>query len=589
MVSRTILALLLLSSPVLAQSLIIGSGSQEQIGGGAQVILSPAGLDVQSGGSLVLAGSSAASPAILTSGVTTGAIVNALSGSSIDLKFAKLESVLRVVVATNAKITRIHDTVFTDLPFPAMNPGPGATAWLDLSALTAADRANLPFSFNRVTFQDPQVTPTRLSIKSGAGTPVLRCLGAFNATTNNRWGNSFDQDTANVVLWNTGQVSRTSPAGTFDTVEDALRDALTAAGSTITVNLGATAFIDDVVDFNTVPVAGAGPLGPVVANACLAPMTGKTVFDGDADTVRRGKIVNCTVARGTVEETTAENCTFFDPMAALIVVNNIWGKNCLIEVGFADTGNLWATSVPTADVPYFAGAAGYNFHLVSPGGNAAIDVGTALTTVTDADGEPRGANGKAGGTVPYWDVGADELIVLQTPVITTANNKKTNDNTPIVTGTSSPNAIVSVFFNGSPTADGTVTADTFGAWTYHNFTATKLDGSYVIAANSSNGSVTSFTSTSITLLVDTVCTPPTNVTATPKNGVIDIEWSPSPDLDVLGYRVFRSTTGVGGTYTLLSTSGQLVTGTKYRDSGLTNGQSYSYKVTAVDDAVNEKH
>jgi fibronectin type 3 domain-containing protein len=86
-----------------------------------------------------------------------------------------------------------------------------------------------------------------------------------------------------------------------------------------------------------------------------------------------------------------------------------------------------------------------------------------------------------------------------------------------------------------------------------------------------------------------VCTPPTNVTATPKNGVIDIEWSPSPDLDVLGYRVFRSTTGVGGTYTLLSTSGQLVTGTKYRDSGLTNGQSYSYKVTAVDDAVNEKH
>lgn len=582
MKGKVVLFLLSLSSSAFAQSVLIGTGSQEFLGAGSQVVVSPGDLTVQNGGFLTLAGTSPTSPGTLTSGVAAGTQVNVLSGGTIDFKFGNLENILSVVVSSQAKITRIHDTVFRDLA--GFNPG--AIAWINLSALLAVDRANLPFSFNRVTFQNTQGSPTRKSIQSGANTPLLRCLG--NASHGNCWGGFFEQDTANVILWHTGQIARSNPPGAFDTVEDALKDTTTAAGSIITVNLGPTAFIDDVADFNTVPGAGASPSGPAVRNAALAPMTGKAVFDGDGDSTRRGKIVNTFVARGTIEETTAENCTFFDPGTAVVAVNNVAGTNCLIESGFTEMGNSLTTSLGTATPGFFAAPAAYNFHLVSPGGNDAIDQGTAGSpTEVDADGESRGADGKVGGLVGNWDIGADELILLQTPLITTTNNKKTNDSTPIITGTASPNVTITVYYGGIP--DGTTTANAGGAWTYHNLSATKLDYSYSITANSSSGGVFSFTSSPITLVVDTVCNPPTNVTATPKNAIIDIEWSPSPDADVLGYRVWRSTTGPGGTYTLRSPAGQIVTGTKYRDSGLTNGTAYSYKVTAVDNAVNEKH
>ena len=481
---RVLLLSLILSSSAFAQSVIVGNGSQEQIGGGAQVIVAPGNVDVQAGGTLTLAGASASSRGVLTSGVMTGILVTVQLGGTLDYKFGRLESILRVVVASGAKINRIQDTVFTDLG--GLNPG--ATAWIDLSALVAGDRANLPFSFNRVTFQDPQITPTRLSIKSAAGTPLLRVLG--NPTAHgNRWGNTFDQDTSNVVLWNTGQVARSGPAGTFDTVEDALRDAATVAASTITVNLGSMAFIDDIADFALVPGAGASASGPVVLSACLAPMTGKAVCDSDADTTRRGKIVNCVIARGISEESTAENCTFFDPGAAVVTLNNMAGSNLLIESGFSGTGNAtFTTSLTTAASTFFSSATSYNFHLVSPGGNAAVDEGSAQSVSTDIDGDSRGAYGKVGGT-GTWDIGADELLDTLAPTITNVTSTTAN-------GSYKAGAVINVTVNFSEPvtlAGGNlqVTLNTGTVVSIPPFgPASSASGSYTVTAGQNNADLT---------------------------------------------------------------------------------------------------
>ena len=68
-------------------------------------------------------------------------------------------------------------------------------------------------------------------------------------------------------------------------------------------------------------------------------------------------------------------------------------------------------------------------------------------------------------------------------------------------------------------------------------------------------------------------TPPANLTATGGNAQVILTWSPVDG--VLGYRIFRSTTGVWDASPIAST-----TRTTYKNTGLTNGTRYSYKVAA---------
>lgn len=79
---------------------------------------------------------------------------------------------------------------------------------------------------------------------------------------------------------------------------------------------------------------------------------------------------------------------------------------------------------------------------------------------------------------------------------------------------------------------------------------------------------------------------PTNVTAIgTATNAITITWSASTDTGVnasgvAGYNIYRT-----GTSTKLNTNP--ITGTSYVDSGLSSGASYSYRVSAVDNASNE--
>ena len=169
------------------------------------------------------------------------------------------------------------------------------------------------------------------------------------------------------------------------------------------------------------------------------------------------------------------------------------------------------------------------------------------------------------------------------PVITTANNKKTNDTTPIITGTSEPNVTIKVFFNAI--LDGTTLANGSGIWTYHNLAAPKADATYTVTAKANNANGDSPVSNSIQLTVDTFVNPPTGVTLQAFDGKIHVTWSASPDPDVIGYEVWRS--AGGGPYAKVHAG--LVVGTTYCDSGLTNGTQYCYQVRAVDNTLQEAH
>lgn len=71
---------------------------------------------------------------------------------------------------------------------------------------------------------------------------------------------------------------------------------------------------------------------------------------------------------------------------------------------------------------------------------------------------------------------------------------------------------------------------------------------------------------------------PTGLTATPGNGQVSLSWNASTDPDdaVAGYNIYRNGAKVGSS-----------TSTSFTDTGLTNGTSYSYQVSAFDTHGNE--
>jgi hypothetical protein len=166
-----------------------------------------------------------------------------------------------------------------------------------------------------------------------------------------------------------------------------------------------------------------------------------------------------------------------------------------------------------------------------------------------------------------------------TPVITTPSKKTRNQNTTIA-GIGVVGSLVTVSFNGTPEA-GQATVNSLGTWSYS--VSTKAEATYTVTAQATQGGNTSGSSNSITVTIDiTPPLPPANLRVRTYNGAADVIWDPSPSSDVAGYQVSRKI-GTNGAWTILNTS-QLILGTQYRDSGLTNGQLYVYRVTAIDDA-----
>ncbi|GAB6275242.1 MAG: hypothetical protein STSR0004_21070 [Peptococcaceae bacterium] len=76
---------------------------------------------------------------------------------------------------------------------------------------------------------------------------------------------------------------------------------------------------------------------------------------------------------------------------------------------------------------------------------------------------------------------------------------------------------------------------------------------------------------------------PTGLTATAGNQKVTLQWNANSEEDLAGYKIYRSLTE-GGTYTLIHTAGKV---TSWVDTGLTNGTTYYYKISAYDADGNE--
>ena len=79
------------------------------------------------------------------------------------------------------------------------------------------------------------------------------------------------------------------------------------------------------------------------------------------------------------------------------------------------------------------------------------------------------------------------------------------------------------------------------------------------------------------VLVDPPPAPPTGLRAVAGDARVRLDWNASPEPDVKGYRVYRSTTA-GGPHAFVAA----VAAPAFDDLGLTNGVTYHYVVTATD-------
>lgn len=77
---------------------------------------------------------------------------------------------------------------------------------------------------------------------------------------------------------------------------------------------------------------------------------------------------------------------------------------------------------------------------------------------------------------------------------------------------------------------------------------------------------------------------PSNLSASAGDSQVGLNWNDSTELDLAGYSIYRGTTQ-GGPYSKVNTA--LVVTSNYTDTGLTNGTTYYYVVTAVDNCANE--
>ncbi len=82
---------------------------------------------------------------------------------------------------------------------------------------------------------------------------------------------------------------------------------------------------------------------------------------------------------------------------------------------------------------------------------------------------------------------------------------------------------------------------------------------------------------------------PSGLAAVPGNGAIDLSWEPDTEPDLAGYIVYRQTIAADGTLSAAPTrlTPSLIPAPAYSDLTAQPGQTYSYRVVAVDSAGNQ--
>jgi fibronectin type 3 domain-containing protein/regulation of enolase protein 1 (concanavalin A-like superfamily) len=223
------------------------------------------------------------------------------------------------------------------------------------------------------------------------------------------------------------------------------------------------------------------------------------------------------------------------------------------------------------------GATGYNVLRATSANGTYTTVATGLTGTSYTD------TGLSGGTTYYY-------------VVTATNGSGSSASSTQANAITAPAAPGTVTASGGSTQIALSWTASTGATGYNVLRATNANGSYTTVATGLTG--TSYTDTGLSsgttyyyavtatngsgssansTQVNAITTPaaPGSVTATASNGQIALSWSASTG--ATGYNVLRATSA-NGTYTTVATG---LTGTSYTDTGLANGTTYYYAVTAT--------
>src|SRR5262245_19652663 len=155
------------------------------------------------------------------------------------------------------------------------------------------------------------------------------------------------------------------------------------------------------------------------------------------------------------------------------------------------------------------------------------------------------------------------------------------DGTPVTwsdnsTASLAPGASRTVTANGGPSGSSTWTA-TAGT---HTILANVDDVNRIAESNEINNTL----SEPMTVAGGTAPAAPTSLTATAGKKRVTLNWVQSSSPNITQNKIYRSTTGSGGPYSLRATISATTTRT---ETGLTSGQQYFYVVTAVNSSGQE--
>lgn len=169
------------------------------------------------------------------------------------------------------------------------------------------------------------------------------------------------------------------------------------------------------------------------------------------------------------------------------------------------------------------------------------------------------------------------------PTLDASNTRKTNDPTPRVTGHALPGYEVRLYEGAIEIGSGTANPTTGD---FEISTSALSDGDHVVQATqrASAGSTPSGLSSGRVVTVDTAApATPTGLRVLAGNGWADVSWDANTEADLLGYDIYRRV-GAGAWAKL---NDKPLANPRYLDKPLTNGTTYEYRVTAVDNSVNE--
>src|SRR5207249_4097224 len=179
--------------------------------------------------------------------------------------------------------------------------------------------------------------------------------------------------------------------------------------------------------------------------------------------------------------------------------------------------------------------------------------------------------------IPYLQPPQPDFTITANPSSLTINSGSSGSSTITVTSINGFSGTVSLSSSTGSSLDVSSLTVGSGGTATAKLTITNPASSGTYTVTGTSGTLTH--SADVTVTVLTVPSTPQNLQTTSGNAQVSLSWSaPSNNggSAITNYNIYRSTSS--GTETLLATIGNVLS---YADTAVTNGQTYFYKVTAV--------